>query len=201
MNTTYHSTDKVLIILAKEPFIANTVTKLADALKITRQGLWKQLKKLKENNLIILESIGDKRTSTTTIKLNWHNSLIDKLLSVSLTKEALAHGRWRTNFKELEGKASFLILFGSILNNPKEAKDIDIIAVIDKKENFKVIENIIMNLQKTLIKKIHLIDITENEFIQELKKPNKAYIDALKKGIILYGQDKFIKFIKELSNG
>ena len=47
-------------------------------------------------------------------------------------------------------------------------------------------------------KKIHLIDLTESEFSQELKRPNKAYVDALKKGIILFGQENFIKFIRGL---
>ena len=36
------------------------------------------------------------------------------------------------------------------------------------------------------------------EFKEELKKQNKAYIDALKKGVILFGQDNFIEFIRSL---
>jgi len=38
----------------------------------------------------------------------------------------------------------------------------------------------------------------KEEFIEELQKPNKAFIDAIKKGIILFGQEKFVKFMKEL---
>ena len=91
----------------------------------------------------------------------------------------------------------FLILFGSILNNPKEAKDIDILAVVNKK-NFNAVEEIIIKVQQTQLKKIHVIDLTEREFGQELKKTSKAYIDALRKGIILYGQDNLIQFMKEL---
>ncbi|MEK6928301.1 MAG: nucleotidyltransferase domain-containing protein [Nanoarchaeota archaeon] len=200
METT-NTSNRILTILLKEPYITNTVSKLAEALKITRQGLWKILKKLHQNKLILLESIGNKKTSTIILKLNWNNSLLEKTLSLSLARDALSYERWIVNFKELEGKVDFLILFGSILTNPKEANDIDIIAVINKKENFKEVENIIINVQKTLIKKIHIIDMTKTEFSQELKKSNPAYLDALKKGVILYGQDKFIEFVKGLKIG
>ena len=53
-------------------------------------------------------------------------------------------------------------------------------------------------MQKTQIKKIHALNFTEAEFKQELQKLNKAFIDAIKKGIILFGQEKFIKFLKSI---
>ena len=53
-------------------------------------------------------------------------------------------------------------------------------------------------MQKTLLKRIHLIDLTGAEFETELKKPNESYLDALKNGIILFGQDNFTKFIKKM---
>ena len=36
------------------------------------------------------------------------------------------------------------------------------------------------------------------EFENELKRKNKAFIDAIKKGIILFGQENFIKFMRGL---
>ena len=131
------------------------------------------------------------------MKLNWFNPVTEKTLSLILTKESIKQQRWRVNFAELENNVKFLILFGSILNNPKEANDIDIFAVVNKKK-FKAIEEIIVKVQQTQLKKIHLVDLTEIEFSQELKKTNKAYIDTVKKGVILYGQDNFIQFMKDL---
>ena len=103
-----------------------------------------------------------------------------------------------TNFAELEKHVSFLLLFGSILHSPKEARDIDIFAVIDNKKEFKTIDEIMLKIQGTQPKKIHFIDLTESEFEQELNNRNKAYLDALAKGIILYGQENFIRLIKRL---
>ena len=100
------------------------------------------------------------------------------------------------NFKELENKLDFLILYGSIIHSPKEANDIDILGVVSNKNDFLFIEEIIKKIQKTQIKKIHSENFTRTEFKEEIRKPNKIFIDAIKKGIVLFGQEKFIKFIK-----
>ena len=151
-----------------------------------------------ENKLIILKSIGNSKTSTVTIRLNWSNPVTEKTVSLLLTKESLKQQRWRVNFEELENNVEFLILFGSILNNPKEANDLDLLAIAGRKRS-KAIEEITLKIQQTLLKKIHLVDLTKAEFYQELRKQNKAYIDAVKKGVILYGQDNFIKFVREFN--
>ena len=101
------------------------------------------------------------------------------------------------NFAELENKVEFLILYGSILNNPKNAQDIDIINISDKKK-FVMIQKIIDKIQKTQLKKIHAINFTKTEFKEELITENKAIIDAVKKGIVLFGNERFIELIKEL---
>ena len=38
----------------------------------------------------------------------------------------------------------------------------------------------------------------KKELKDELEKPNKVFIDALKRGVVLFGQEKFIRFMKEL---
>ena len=54
MKTGNHTEDRVLVILLKEPFAIHTATSVAKALKLTRQGIWKTLNKLAENELINL---------------------------------------------------------------------------------------------------------------------------------------------------
>ena len=197
METEKYTSERVLTILLKEPFSVHTATSLAKTLRITRQGIWKRLNKLRKSDLVNLEFVGKTKTSTATVKLNWANPITEKTLSLLLMKESLKLQRWRANFAELENNTDFLILFGSILINPKEANDIDILLVANKKK-FKTIETIVIKIQQTQLKKIHLIDLTAVEFSYELKKSNKSYIDAVKKGMVLYGQDSFVQFIKDL---
>ena len=190
--------NKILIILLKQFSTNWTITSLANEIKMSRVGVWKVLKKLENKNLIILSPIGQGKTSTASIKLNWENIILEKKLSLILTEEALKQQRWLNNFEELKNKMEFTILYGSILHSSKEANDIDILEVVSNKNNFLKIEKIIQTIQKTQIKKIHSESFTKTEFKDEIKKPNKIFIDAIKKGIVIFGQEKFVKFVKDI---
>jgi len=188
---------KILTILLKDAFITHTATSLSNQLKMSRWGTWKIIKKLEEDELIIYNKIGLGKTGTKSIMLNWDNILLEKVLAFSLTQEALKYRRWRYNFSDLEKEIDFLILFGSILHSSKEANDVDLMGVANKKK-FVKIDNTLLKIQETQTKKIHATSLTKKEFEKELKGKNKAFIDALKKGIILFGQENFIKFMRGL---
>ena len=188
---------KILKTLLKEITINPTITFLAKEIGMSRVGTWKVLKKLEAEKLIILSPIGEGKTSTNSISLNWENPIVEKTLSLALTQDALNNQRWLSNFAELEDNVDFLLIYGSIIHSPKEANDIDVLEVTNKNK-FLEIEESIKKIQKVQIKKIHAINFTQEEFKEELEKPNKVFIDAMKKGVILFGQEKFIKFMKEL---
>jgi predicted nucleotidyltransferase len=191
--------DKILSILIKEPLTDHSATSLSKTLGITRQGLWKTLNKLSKEKLIYLNSIANTKKSAVNVKLNFNNPLTEKIVSVLLTKEALNYERWRFNFNEIKDYSKFMILFGSILNSPKEANDIDLLAIVNNKEDFAAIDKLMLKLQQSQLKKIHFIDLTGKEFKEEIEiNKNKAYIDALKKGVILFGQEDYVKFIMNL---
>ena len=186
-----------MTIVLKE-FSTHTASSLSKELNMSRQGTWKILKELEKEEFIMLEQIGKGKTSAKRIKLNWNNEVVEKTLALSLTQEALKYQRWKFNFADLKKEVDFLILYGSILHSPKEAKDIDIIGVVSQEKKLVNLGDIILGIQETQRKKIHSINLTQKEFKQELQKLNKAYIEAVKKGVILFGQENFIKFIRGL---
>lgn len=189
---------KILKILLKDLTIKPTITSLAEEIGMSRVGTWKVLKKLEMEKLITLSQIGTGKTSTYSIILKWDNPLTEKTLALALTEDALKNQRWLTNFAELGNKVDFLIIYGSVIHSSKEANDIDILGIVSNKNKFLDIEESIKKIQKTQIKKIHILNFTPTEFKQELEKPNKVFINAVRKGIILFGQEKFIKFIRGL---
>ena len=192
------SDSQILKILLKQFTIKWGITSLAKEINMTRVGIWKVLKKLEVKKLISLSPIGEGKTSTFIISLNWENPLLEKTLELILIEDALKNQRWISNFIEIKNKLNFLILYGSIIHSPKEANDIDILGVISNKKDFNFIEKAIQEIQKSQIKKIHSENFTKIEFKEEIRKPNKIFIDAIKKGVVLFGQEKFIKFIKEV---
>ncbi len=189
---------KILSLLLRNLERDFTITLLARELKLSRTGIWKILKKLEKDKLILLSSLGAGKTGIYNIRLNWENPLLEKNLSLILAEEAVKNQRWLDNFKELEGKTSFLIIYGSILHSPKEANDIDILNIFEK-NNSHDIDHLINKIQKTQIKKIHFLNLSKEELKIEIRKPNKAFVDAIKKGVVLFGQEKFIKWVRKLN--
>ena len=193
------STTEILKILLKDFTKKKTISSFSEDIKIGRSGVWKALKRLESKKLIKLDPIGKGKTSAYEITLNWKNPIVEKTLATILLEDALEQERWRDSFKKLEEHTLFTILFGSTLHSPKEANDIDIIIVARTKKDFKAIDSIITEAQQTQIKKIHAIDLTKEELRIELDNKNKAYLDAIKKGTILFGQENFIKFVEDIS--
>ncbi len=198
MKTKDNAVKKILLLLLKDFSVSHTITSLANELHLSRVGTWKAVKRLENNKLIIVKSTGPGKTNTFLIKLNWDNVLAEKSLSLYLTEEALSQKRWKSNFAELEETVNFLILYGSILHFPQDAEDIDLVGVISQKKNFVKVQQIIDKVQKNQSKKVHIINFIEVEFTEELLKSNKAFIEAVKKGVILFGQENFIQFMKKI---
>lgn len=189
---------KILISLIKDFSATHTATSLAQQLKMSRWGVWKIIKKLQNEEIIAIKPIGKGKTSAQTIHLNWNNPLIEKTLILALAQEALIYKRWCFNFAELEPEVDFLLLYGSIIYSPQTAGDIDILGVAKEKKLSKI-SKLIFTIQKTQEKKIHSHNFTVKEFTQELQNSNKVFIDALKKGVILFGHGKFVEFMKRFS--
>ena len=188
--------EKVLLTLLKEK--EKTASDLAEQLKTTRQAVWKILNKLYKQELILLNVANSKKTSVKIISLNFENALTKKILSLILTKQTMESQKWGDNFSKLEKYSNFVLLFGSILNDLNKAEDIDLLIITEKK-NFKKIEELILEIQKIQSKEIHAIQLTIKEFQSEIKFGNKAYLDALKKGIVLFGQDEFIEQMEKFN--
>ncbi len=189
--------EKILLHLLKDVSKQMTITGLAQQMDISRVGAWKSLRKLETQRYIELIPLGAGKTSAMMPKINWQSELTPKALSLYLAKEAMPYERWRNDFKKVEDHAEFLVLFGSMLHSPKEARDVDVL-VVAKKGNIAVISRLFHDIQKMQAKKIHYLTFTEQEFRNELHKPNKAFIDAIKKGAVLSGEDRFIRFMRRL---
>ena len=192
------TTQKVLTVLVKDFSVTHTATSLAQQLKMSRWGAWKTIKKLQAEEIMVLKPTGRGKTSTQTVHLHWRSKLTEKMITLALAQEASSYKRWIFTFAGLESEVDFLLLYGSILHSSKTAEDIDILSVAKEKKLLKI-NQLILTIQKTQDKKIHPHNFTAEEFAQELQKPNKVFLDALKKGIVLFGQEKFVEFVKRFS--
>ena len=161
--------EKVLNKLLKEPFTAHTVLSLAKMLDMDKQGVWKVLNELLKKNLIKRAFVRNDETNSVVIKIDW-SIRTEKALVLFLAQEKPES----SSFAELENKVLFLIQDGD-----------NLLAVINKR-SFEAVEKAAANV----------IIFTEMEFSQELKK--RKYIEMIKNGIILYGQENYVQFIRKI---
>ncbi len=185
---------EILIILFKDFtsfYNANSISKI---IKISHVGAQKIFKRFLKENLVISKRIG----KSIVYKPNFDNDYVCKLVAFLLADEANNFKRWEEEFKELFNKDRIVMMFGSAIKNYAQARDIDIMIVIEKKE-VKEVNNILMKKEKILPKKIHSIKLTHQDLLENLKKRDKAMLDIIKNAIILYGQDEYVGIIKNVT--
>lgn len=183
-----------LLILFKDFttfYNANSISKFLD---ISHVGAQKIFKRLLEQNLLIDRKIG----KSIVYKLKLEDDYVRRLIAFLLADEANSFKRWEEEFRELSEKAKIVILYGSVIKNYSKANDIDVMIVIDKKD-VKEIDRIIKQKQEILPKNLHAIKLTHNDMIKNLNKKNKALIDIVKNGVVIYGQDEYVEIIKNVT--
>lgn len=160
---------------------------------ISHPGSFKILKRLEKEEIVKAKQVG----RANIYSLNFDNPIACKEIEMALTIESQNYRRWVEEFKELEGKSCFVVLFGSVLKEEKSARDIDILVVADK-SNFHKIKKIIKERDKISNKKIHLLLQISEDFKTDIRRHNKVMMDIIKKGVVLFGQDKIRQMLESL---
>ena len=186
---------KALLILFKDftnYYNANSISKI---LGISHVGAQKIFKRLYNNNIVTSKKIG----KSIIYKLNLDNDYASRLIAFLLIEEADNFKRWKDEFKQLFKKNRIMLMFGSAIKDYSKARDIDIMAVIDKKD-VKEVGNILKEKQKILPKNIHAIKLTHNDMLKNIKNKNKAMVDIIKNAIVIYGQDRYVEIMKNVTS-
>lgn len=169
---------------------------LSKEIEITSRGALKILKKLEGKGILI----GRKMGKAIFYKPNLGDDYSIKLIETLLISEARDKAsRWLHEFQEAYKSTEIVIIFGSAIRNYKDANDIDILFVLDKK-HYNKINSFIEQKNKILLKPIHAIMQTTNDLQTNLEKRNSIVISAIKSGYVLCGYDKLIEVIKNVKS-
>ena len=186
---------EILLILFKDFTTYYNANSISKKLAISHVGAQKIFKRLLKENLVTDNKIG----KSIIYKLKLNDDYASELMTFLLSDEANNFKRWKEEFKELFKKDRIVMLFGSITKNYAQARDIDIM-VVTKKGDFKDINRIVKEKQQLSPKKIHAIELTEEDLIRNIKQKKEAIIDIVRNAIILYGQDKYVDIIKNVTS-
>lgn len=181
---------EALLVLYKDFTNFYNANSLSTKLEITQVGTMKLLKRFEKNNLVQSKKIG----KSIIYKINLEEELAQKLLAFALVNEAKKYERWKFEFRPLNKKGRVILFYGSASRNYAQAKDIDLMIVLNKKD-VKEANNAIKNIQKFLPKKIHQLLATKEDLIKNIKESNDVMIEIIKTAIVLYGYDDYMKIV------
>ena len=91
------------------------------------------------------------------------------------------------------------MLFGSTIKDYAHAHDIDLMIIIENKE-INEVNAFLKKKEEILPKKLHVIKLNHHDLLENLKKSDKAFVDIIKNAIILYGQEKYVEILKNVTS-
>lgn len=101
------------------------------------------------------------------------------------------------DLKSLKEITSLCLFFGSYLKK-KNPNDLDMFIVL-KKKNFKKYKERLKYLQDIVPIKIHDLIQTKEDLISNLKEGNKVIREAIREGVVLWGQEELIEVFADVS--
>jgi predicted nucleotidyltransferase len=184
---------EILLVLFKDFtsfYNANSISKIVN---ISHVGAQKIFKKLFKEELVLSKKVG----KSIIYKINNKNDYANQLISFLLADEANKFKRWKEEFRELFEKNRIVILYGSAVKNYSSAKDIDIMIITNEKD-FKEINKILRKKEGTLPKKIHSFKLSPKDILSNIK--DKIIINIIKNGVVLFGQDKYVGVLNDVTS-
>jgi len=195
MTATTHLEKEIVLRLFKDFTVGYNASSVAKILNKTRVGTFKALHSLEQDSIVKGRNMGKARF----YRINLEDEYARKNVETLLMEEAKNYTRWKDELSQLFGLANIVILFGSIIKNEDKAKDVDLLIVLNRKNNDKV-NQFIKEKNQLLIKKLHLIKQTNDDLRKNIIKRDKVIVNSIKDGIILHGYEKIIDMIKNAAS-
>jgi len=183
---------KVLLTILKNPETSYNASNIAKEIGISSMGALKILKRLERENLLYSKQLG----RSIFYDFNFKNEYLIEYLTFLLNKEieqACPYTkRWVRELKKIKN-SELIILFGSVLEEEKNATDVDVLFIINPKK-IQLLKTEIEKINMVNDKRIHPIYQSERDFKDNIRNQDKIVLNALK-GITLVGQRKFVDFL------
>jgi len=175
------------------------VNQAARNLKISVGSAYKILKLLEKRQILISRKIGNSIYYNLNLKNKEAENIVELVLIESRNKSLAGNSYASIYAKDLQETKKFskaVILFGSIIDR-KDAKDVDVLFIIDKGK-VKKVEEFCLKLSNLRPKKVSPLLMTAADFKKNIKKQDEVAADVFKKGIILFGEDEIIKILRSV---
>lgn len=173
------------------------VNQISRELKISVGSAYKILKSLEKKSVLVSRKIGNGIYYVLNLDNKEAENITELVLIESRNKSLSKNSHasiYAKDFKDGEKLSKAIILFGSILES-KDAKDVDVLFIIDKGKS-KAVEDFCMKLSNLRPKRANPLLMTMADFKKNIKKQDTVIAGILKKGVILFGEDTVINILR-----
>ncbi len=171
-----------------------SINELAKRLGLTPRGAHVILKKFEKNDLVKKKKIAN----AAIYQLNYSDEKNKHLVEYALKSEPSPNPYVTVLEKDLQSLreiASAAILFGSALTAGLQARDIDLLVVINPKK-LSALKAKVSEFESISPKKLHLLIQTKTDLQKNLRKKDPVVLELFKKGRVLWGHDWMYQLIK-----
>ncbi len=189
------NTAKILNFLLRQADVYN-INQLARLLQISVGSAHKIVRALEEKGLLLVRELGNARYYQLNLR-NTETIKLCELLLVQQRRQGLQHNKVAKVYSsDLEKyPALAVVLFGSLLARPEQAKDVDVLFLIRKKLEVRKVDRFCLEISKLRTKKVNPLIMLFSDFVANLRNKDKAVSAIVEKGIVLSGEEVFVRGI------
>jgi len=186
--------NKMLFIssILKSPEREYNANSLAKIIKISSMGALKIARKLEKEGVISSRAVG--KAKIFRINLNGYSKQYIKFILKREVEHSSSYIKmWARELEKIKS-ADAVILFGSVLKKEKEAGDIDVLMIVNKK-NFNNVKKEVESINQLNEKKIHPVYQTKEDLKKHINDGDKVILNAIK-GIFISGEDEILEILQ-----
>lgn len=183
-----------MLSVLKSPELDYNANSIAKRIGISSMGALKIAKRLEKEKIVIAKELGKAKF----YRLNFENDYVKQYIKFLLKRESEQTPPyvkvWISEIRNIKN-ADVAILFGSVIRKQREAKDIDVVFITDKKR-FSKLRKEIEDINSINVKRIHPMYQTKGDFRKNIEKEDKPLLSAIK-GIVVFGEDLIIELLEK----
>src|SRR3989338_3342998 len=168
----------MVLAIVKNPKREYNSFNLAKLLGISAMGAFKIAQRLEKEGILEGKQMGNAKF----LRVRLENDYVRQYVLFLLKREAASAPpfvkSWIEDLRKLKNTQA-AIIFGSVLRKGKDANDIDVLFVLDKKK-FKALKKEIDELTELRTKRVHPMYQAEGDIAENIRKENPAMLNALK---------------------
>lgn len=171
-----------------------SINELARELGLSPGGAHKILKKLEGQGFLKSKEVGN--SIIYKIDFSSEDALDACKFALSGREVGPYLEAWIKDLERLKPKTELAILFGSILEKGKEARDVDVLLVFPE-ERVEEIEGAIEKLNRIKSKRAHAVYQTKEDLVKNIKERDEAVLEEIRTGIVLWGKGRLVEAIRD----